>query len=132
MLISAVKLDFRSGYDRGHMVPAADASMSPPFLFKFPSFLLSLIFLPAETETSQRAMDETFLLTNIAPQVGEGFNRHYWAYVEDFCRRLTGNFDDVYVFTSVISLGKWERGADFDLGCRYTCLLRVQMGNGEW
>lgn len=50
-------------------------------------------------ETSQQAMDETFLLTNIAPQVGEGFNRHYWAYVEDFCRRLTGNFEDVYVFT---------------------------------
>jgi endonuclease G len=44
-------------------------------------------------------MDETFLLTNIAPQIGEGFNRHYWAYVEDFCRRLTGSFEDVYVFT---------------------------------
>ena len=24
----------------------------------------------------QEAMDETFLLTNIAPQVGDGFNRH--------------------------------------------------------
>jgi DNA/RNA endonuclease G (NUC1) len=22
-----------------------------------------------------------------------------WAYVEDFCRRLTTNFEDVYVFT---------------------------------
>jgi DNA/RNA endonuclease G (NUC1) len=22
-----------------------------------------------------------------------------WAYVEDFCRRLTSNFEDVYVFT---------------------------------
>lgn len=38
--------------DRGHMVPAADAKMS------------------------QRAMDETFLLSNVAPQVGDGFNRH--------------------------------------------------------
>ncbi|ORY35593.1 nuclease [Naematelia encephala] len=66
---------FRSGYDRGHMVPAADAKIS------------------------QQAMDETFFLTNIAPQVGEGFNRHYWAYLEDFCRRLTTNFEDVYVFT---------------------------------
>lgn len=44
--------DFRSGYDRGHMVPAADAKIS------------------------QQAMDETFYLSNIAPQVGEGFNRH--------------------------------------------------------
>ncbi|WVQ81843.1 hypothetical protein IAT38_003970 [Cryptococcus sp. DSM 104549] len=66
---------FRSGYDRGHMVPAADAKIS------------------------QQAMDETFYLSNVAPQVGDGFNRHYWAYLEDFCRRLTTNFEDVYVFT---------------------------------
>ena len=56
-------------------------------------------------------MDETFFLTNIAPQVGDGFNRHYWAYLEDWCRRLvrprdegmkgTGGFEDVYVFTCV-------------------------------
>ncbi|KAF8078170.1 hypothetical protein FPV67DRAFT_38480 [Lyophyllum atratum] len=81
---------FRSGYDRGHMVPAADAKFS------------------------QAAMDETFLLSNIAPQVGEGFNRHYWAYLEDWCRRLTGNFKDVYVFTVPLYLprlhgdGKWR------------------------
>ncbi|KAI0822611.1 hypothetical protein BC628DRAFT_1326666 [Trametes gibbosa] len=81
---------FRSGYDRGHMVPAADAKIS------------------------QAAMDETFLLTNIAPQVGAGFNRHYWAYLEDWCRRLTGSFADVYVFTIPLYLpkldgdGKWR------------------------
>jgi len=81
---------FRSGYDRGHMVPAADA------------------------KSSQDAMDETFLLSNIAPQVGAGFNRHYWAYVEDFCRRLTTSFADVYVFTVPLYLpkqdadGKWR------------------------
>ncbi|OWZ42874.1 endonuclease G, mitochondrial [Cryptococcus neoformans c45] len=81
---------FRSGYDRGHMVPAADAKIS------------------------QQAMDETFYLSNIAPQVGDGFNRHYWAYVEDFCRRLTTNFEDVYVFTVPLYLpekhadGKWR------------------------
>jgi len=65
----------RSSYDRGHMVPAADIRFS------------------------QEAMDETFLLSNIAPQVGVGFNRHYWAYLEDWCRRLTETFSDVYVFT---------------------------------
>ncbi|KAI5449494.1 nuclease [Naganishia albida] len=90
MFRAQLKDYFRSGYDRGHMVPAADA------------------------KTSQKAMDETFYLTNIAPQVGEGFNRHYWAYVEDFCRRLTGNFEDVYVFTVPLYLpaqgpdGKWR------------------------
>ncbi|TKY88360.1 hypothetical protein EX895_002712 [Sporisorium graminicola] len=66
---------FRSGYDRGHMVPAADA------------------------KSSQLAMDETFLLTNIAPQVGVGMNRDYWAHTEDFVRRLTSRFADLYVFT---------------------------------
>ncbi|KAG6820785.1 hypothetical protein H0H93_011550 [Arthromyces matolae] len=81
---------FRSGYDRGHMVPAADAKFS------------------------QKAMDETFLLSNIAPQVGDGFNRHYWAYLEEWCRRLTGNFRDVYIFTVPLYLprqdndGKWR------------------------
>ncbi|BGP58667.1 hypothetical protein JCM8202_006357 [Rhodotorula sphaerocarpa] len=82
---------FRSGYDRGHMVPAADAKQS------------------------QQAMSETFLLSNIAPQVGEGFNRHYWAYLEAFCRDLTKSFEDVYVFTVPLFLpkrdgrdGKWK------------------------
>jgi DNA/RNA endonuclease G (NUC1) len=36
----------------------------------------------ADAKQSQVAMSETFLLSNIAPQVGEGFNRHYWAYLE--------------------------------------------------
>ena len=71
-------------------------------------------------------MDETFLLTNIAPQVGVDFNRHCthvgyiylncdsdtslkdWAYVEDWCRRLTGSFADVYVFTIPLYLPKKE------------------------
>ncbi|KAF8163078.1 hypothetical protein B0H34DRAFT_650696 [Crassisporium funariophilum] len=81
---------FRSGYDRGHMVPAADAKFS------------------------QEAMDETFLLSNIAPQVGDGFNRHYWAYLEEWCRGLTVPFKDVYVFTVPLYLprqeadGKWR------------------------
>ncbi|KAK0197464.1 hypothetical protein F5146DRAFT_918534 [Armillaria mellea] len=81
---------FKSGYDRGHMVPAADAKFS------------------------QEAMNETFYLSNIAPQVGDGFNRHYWAYLEDWCRRLTGSFADVYVFTVPLYLprkdtdGKWR------------------------
>ena len=37
-----------------------------------------------------------------------------WAYVEDWCRRLTGSFRDVYVFTIPLYLprqeadGKWR------------------------
>lgn len=81
---------FRSGYDRGHMVPAADAKIS------------------------QEALNETFLLSNMCPQVGEGFNRDYWAHFEDFTRRLVGSFGNVYVFTVPLYLprqtedGKWR------------------------
>ncbi|KAK9373209.1 uncharacterized protein V1513DRAFT_449764 [Lipomyces chichibuensis] len=73
---------FRSGYDRGHMAPAANAKFS------------------------QSAMDETFFLTNIAPQVGDGFNRDYWAHFEDFCRRLTQKYSSVRIVTGPLYLPK--------------------------
>ncbi|KAI5924884.1 hypothetical protein F4810DRAFT_100244 [Camillea tinctor] len=73
---------FRSGYDRGHQVPAADARWA------------------------QGAMDETFYLTNMCPQVGEGFNRDYWAHVEDFCRRLTTQYPSVRIVTGPLYLPK--------------------------
>jgi len=51
--------DYRgSGFDRGHMAPAADM------------------------KRSQKVMSESFLLSNMAPQVGIGFNRHIWAELE--------------------------------------------------
>jgi endonuclease G len=68
----------------------------------------------ADAKSSQEAMNETFTLSNIAPQVGEGFNRDYWAHTEDFVRRLVGKFADVYVFTIPLYLprqasdGKWR------------------------
>lgn len=73
---------FRSGYDRGHQAPAADAKFS------------------------QQAMDETFDLTNISPQVGDGFNRDYWAHFEDFTRRLTNKYDSVRIITGPLYLPK--------------------------
>lgn len=81
---------FRSGYDRGHQVPAADAKWS------------------------QAAMDDTFALSNMCPQVGDGFNRDYWAHFEDFCRRLTGRYPSVRIVTGPLYLprrdadGKWR------------------------
>lgn len=70
----------RSGYDRGHQVPAADARWS------------------------QDALDQTFLLSNMCPQVGEGFNRDYWAHFEDFCRRLTTDYPSVRIVTGPLYL----------------------------
>jgi endonuclease G, mitochondrial len=87
---ASLKDYLRSGYDRGHQVPAADAKWS------------------------QKAMDETFYLTNMCPQVGEGFNRDYWAHFEDFCRRLTVKYPSVRIVTGPLYLprrdpadGKW-------------------------
>ena len=84
-------LDYaRSGYDRGHQVPAADAKWS------------------------QDAMDSTFALSNMCPQVGDGFNRDYWAHFEDFCRRLTSFYPSVRIVTGPLYLpkadadGKWK------------------------
>ncbi|PVZ97738.1 hypothetical protein BB558_006297 [Smittium angustum] len=71
---------FRSGFDRGHLAPAGN------------------------NKSSQTAMDETFYLTNISPQVGDGFNRHYWSYLEIFVRNLTKSFDDVYCITGPLYL----------------------------
>ncbi|KAL1977462.1 hypothetical protein VTN31DRAFT_321 [Thermomyces dupontii] len=71
---------FRSGYDRGHQVPAADAKWS------------------------QDAMDATFALTNMCPQVGEGFNRDYWAHFEEFCRNLTKRYPSVRIVTGPLYL----------------------------
>lgn len=73
---------FRSGFDRGHNAPAADAKFN------------------------QGAMNETFVLTNISPQVGEGFNRDYWAHLEDFCRRLTRKYESVRIVTGPLYLPK--------------------------
>ncbi|KAI9853000.1 MAG: nuclease [Thelocarpon superellum] len=80
-----------SGYDRGHQVPAADAKWD------------------------QEAMDDTFYLTNMCPQVGDGFNRDYWAHLEDFCRRLTNTYPSVRIVTGPLYLprrdpvdGKWR------------------------
>eukprot|EP01048_Picozoa_sp_COSAG05_P011048 COSAG05_NODE_1015_length_6188_cov_162.395139_2_plen_318_part_00 len=79
----------RSGYDRGHMACAADLKMS------------------------QNAMDSTFLLTNMCPQVGDGFNRDYWARFEQFARDLTRSYDGVTVFSGPLYMptrqpdGRW-------------------------
>ncbi|KAL5040514.1 hypothetical protein BDV3_003016 [Batrachochytrium dendrobatidis] len=69
-----------SGFDRGHLAPAADV------------------------KESQNAIDETFILSNISPQVAKGFNRGYWAQVERFVRSLTKTFDQVVVTTGPLFL----------------------------
>ncbi len=71
--------DYRgSGYDRGHLAPAADMKWS------------------------QRAMNESFYLSNIAPQVGAGFNRGIWARLEAKIRDWTQDNEDLIVITGPV------------------------------
>ena len=63
-LFRATLADYRgSGYDRGHMAPAGFH------------------------KSSDAEMAATFHLSNVCPQVGRGFNRDYWARLEEFARR---------------------------------------------
>lgn len=71
--------DYRgSGYDRGHIAPAADMKWSP------------------------KAMSESFLLSNMTPQVGKGFNRGIWAKLEAKVRLWAIERGEVYVISGPI------------------------------
>lgn len=69
----AIDFDYmRSGYDRGHMCPAGDNKWSPS------------------------AMDESFLFTNICPQV-PSLNRGDWNEMEQACRKWARQYGDIYI-----------------------------------
>jgi len=67
----------KSGYDKGHLVPSADMVRS------------------------EEAMQDTFLFTNAAPQIGLGFNRSIWMYLEKRVREWAVESDEVWVYTGV-------------------------------
>lgn len=71
--------DYRgSGYDRGHMAPAADMRWS------------------------KDAMQESFYLSNMAPQVGPGMNRGVWSDIEAAIRRWVARRGELFIFTGPI------------------------------
>lgn len=67
-------------YDRGHMAPAANSKWS------------------------QAAMEETFSMANIVPQVGVGMNRDYWARLEAFTSRLAKPGTTVHIMSGPLWL----------------------------
>ena len=73
-----------SGFDRGHLCPAADAKLSDAF------------------------MQETFYLSNISPQCPE-FNRGFWAKMEKHVRALATQYQSVHVFTGGLYLPSKEK-----------------------
>jgi len=68
---------FKSGYDRGHLKPAADE------------------------RCNQQKMDETFNMVNITPQ-SPAFNRGVWLKLENHVRKLTFESDSVRIITGPI------------------------------
>lgn len=67
----------KSGYDRGHLAPAADFSFS------------------------EDAMSESFFMSNMSPQA-PGFNREIWQYLEGQVRIWAENFNRIYVVTGPV------------------------------
>ena len=97
----AVDDDYKgSGFDRGHQAPSAD--------FK----------------SSADLMAETFVLSNVVPQVGRGFNQGIWRKLEALVRDVAINRGELYVITGPIyqekkaikiDPGEDACGADFSL-----------------
>jgi len=67
-----------SGYDKGHMAPAADMRWD------------------------QQAMIECFFLSNMVPQVGKGMNQGIWKNLEEYIRKWAIDRDELYIFTGPI------------------------------
>jgi endonuclease G len=76
----AVDDDYKKsgGFDRGHQAPSADFSADVDW------------------------MKESFLLSNIVPQVGAGFNRDIWATLEGHVRDIARARGELYVITGPV------------------------------
>ena len=85
----------RSGYDRGHLAPAGDMTRGT------------------------KCMSESFLLSNMAPQIGPGFNRGIWKSLEEKVRSWAEARGDLYIITGPI----YECGDK----CKAIGLNRVQV-----
>jgi endonuclease G len=72
----------KSGYDRGHLAPAEDM------------------------RRDEQTESETFLLSNMSPQVGVGFNRQIWKYLEAKVRTWAKKRKNIYVMTGPIYADK--------------------------
>jgi len=107
-----------SGFDRGHLAAAGNHRQN------------------------QDVCDETFLLSNMAPQVGQGFNRDKWEHLERYVRGLTKVYRNVYVCTGPLYLPKTsvEDGKNY---VKYqvigqnnvavpTHFFKVVVGENEW
>ncbi|XP_055838435.1 endonuclease G, mitochondrial-like [Episyrphus balteatus] len=75
---------YRSGFDRGHLAAAANH------------------------KCDQQHMNDTFILSNIAPQVGVGFNRDAWNNLEMYTRNLLDTYPEIYICTGSMYEPKYK------------------------
>jgi len=81
-ILRATAKDYEgSGYDRGHLCPAADAS------------------------SSEEAIDETFYFSNVSPKLPQ-LNRGFWAKLEKRVREMTKRYKALHVYTGPLYLPK--------------------------
>ena len=77
----ATNKDYKgSGYDRGHLAAAGNYRADPDHI------------------------KATYVLSNIAPQVGRGFNRDKWNELEKYCRGRVRQHGEVWVCTGPLFL----------------------------
>lgn len=75
---SATLYDYKgSGYDRGHLAPAADMKMS------------------------SKSMSESFYMSNMSPQA-PGFNRGIWSLLESYVRTWAYENESLYIVTGPV------------------------------
>lgn len=80
----ATNADYRgSGFDRGHLAAAANHKWN------------------------QKAMDDTFYLSNVSPQ-NPNLNQNAWNNLEQYCRSLTKHYMNVFVCTGPLYLPRQE------------------------
>ena len=85
-----------SGYDRGHLCPAAD------------------------NRHSATSMSETFLMTNVCPQ-SHGLNEGDWNELEQQCRSWVRNYGDLYIVAGPI----FDSNTPRKIGRRKHCKISV-------
>lgn len=56
---------------------------------------------------SQKLVEQTFYLSNMAPQVGVGFNRDSWNRLERYVRKLVRKHKNVYCCTGPLYLPRY-------------------------
>lgn len=77
----AVSSDYtNSGFDRGHICPSADRTYS------------------------SSANSNTFFMTNVAPQAPNN-NQRTWKYLEDYCRTLISQGNELHIIAGVAGVG---------------------------